>query len=80
MAYTLPPDFAEFAHQQVAAGAFPSEQALVEAAVRDLRDEREQAIESVQRGIESMERGEGAPAEEVFNASASESRLSFERT
>jgi putative addiction module CopG family antidote len=58
---SLPPDLAQFIHDQLAAGKYASESEVVCDAVRLLRD-RESRLESLRseitRGIDQLDRGE----------------------
>lgn len=56
-------DLAQFIEEQVKAGRFPSAEALVEAAVSDLRESTadldEQTIDAINRAEQQLDRGEG---------------------
>jgi Arc/MetJ-type ribon-helix-helix transcriptional regulator len=59
---SYPSDVQQFVEQKLAAGAYPSEQALVIDAVRHLRDQEEDARRfraQLQDRIASLDRGEG---------------------
>jgi Arc/MetJ-type ribon-helix-helix transcriptional regulator len=55
----LPAELAEFVAQEVRAGYYPSEQAMIIELLREMLDERKSAIEGIRRGWESAQRGEG---------------------
>lgn len=64
MSETLPPDLQEFVRQAVANGEFPTEDDVVIAGVRALRElkTRHDALrQDIQVAIEELDRGEGQP-------------------
>ncbi|HEX3871206.1 MAG TPA: hypothetical protein VHV77_12260 [Pirellulales bacterium] len=65
MSLGLPDDLAQFVHDAVSRGAYPTEGALLTEAVRLLR-QREELRRQVQAGIDELDRGEAIPAETVF--------------
>jgi Arc/MetJ-type ribon-helix-helix transcriptional regulator len=55
----LPEDLTEFVAQEVRAGHYPTEQAMIIELLRGMLEERNSAIEGIRRGWESSQRGEG---------------------
>ena len=68
MQVAIPPEFELFARQQVEAGAFPSEEAAVAAALRDHLARVGDLRDDIQRGIASLDRGEGLDGETAITA------------
>lgn len=66
MSDSLPAELAQFVQSEVAAGHYASEAEVLSAAVRLLRDEQNEAIEGIRRGVASMERGEGVTLDEAI--------------
>jgi antitoxin ParD1/3/4 len=64
MAIVFPPEFEQFVHQEVASGKYRSEEEVVCAGLRLLRD-REAKLEALRKDIlpalEQLGRGEGKP-------------------
>jgi Arc/MetJ-type ribon-helix-helix transcriptional regulator len=65
MIVDIPTDLTDFVQQELSSGRNPSEQELVLAGLRILKQERTEAIESIKRGWESAQRGEGIPLDEA---------------
>jgi Arc/MetJ-type ribon-helix-helix transcriptional regulator len=64
MNVTLPPEIARLVNDEVEAGHFPSPQALVIAAILDMRDVDEdelddETIAAINEGLDQADRGEG---------------------
>jgi Arc/MetJ-type ribon-helix-helix transcriptional regulator len=70
----LPEELAKFVAQEVCAGHYPSEQAMIIELLRRMLEDRKSAIEGIRRGWESAQRGEGI---EIADA-ARMLRLEFE--
>ncbi|MEQ8209727.1 MAG: hypothetical protein RH917_07830 [Lacipirellulaceae bacterium] len=64
MSLAFSPDNQQFIEQALSAGTFPSEQALLDEAVAQLR-EREETLAAVREGLAQAERGEGMTVEEA---------------
>jgi len=65
MVVDIPTDLADFIDQELRSGRYPSEQELVVAGLRVLKQERTEAIERIQRGWASVQHGEGIPLDEA---------------
>ena len=68
MQVPIPPEFELFAREQVEAGAFPSAEAAVAAALREHLARVEELRDDVRRGIDSLDRGEGVDGEAALQA------------
>ena len=65
MVVDIPTDLSDFVQQEVNSGRYLSEQELVLAGLRVLKQERTEAIEGIRRGWASTQRGEGIPLDEA---------------
>ena len=65
MVVDIPTDLTDFIEQELRSGRYLSEQELVLAGLRVLKQERIDAIEGIQRGWGSAQRGEGIPLDEA---------------
>ena len=68
MGYQFPPDVEQFVRSELSQKHYASEDDLLVDAVRLLQQEREAAIAGIQRGVESMQQGEGIPLDEAFES------------
>ena len=68
MTLSLPRDVQQFIDEQVKAGHFPSPEAVVEAAIIEMRraDEEldDQTVAAINEGLEQADRGEGVELDE----------------
>lgn len=68
MTLSLPRDIQQFIDEQVKAGHFPSPEAVVEAAIIEMRraDEEldDQTVAAINEGLEQADRGEGVELDE----------------
>lgn len=55
-----------FVEGEVASGRFPSQEEVVLAGLRMLRQDREEAIAGIQQGLAEWQRGGGTPLDEAF--------------
>jgi antitoxin ParD1/3/4 len=65
MTLDLSPQLTDLLRQRMATGLYGSEEEVIMAGLRLIAD-REEALAGIQRGIASMERGEGMPLDEAF--------------
>ena len=65
MTLNLSPQAIGLLNRHMATGRYASEEELIVSGLRTLTD-RDEALAGIQRGIESMERGEGVPLEQAF--------------
>jgi Arc/MetJ-type ribon-helix-helix transcriptional regulator len=65
MVVDIPTDLSDFVQQELSSGRYPTEQELVLAGLRILKQERTEAIEGIKRGWASAQRGEGIPLDEA---------------
>ena len=69
MTVEIPSEFSAFVYEAMQSGSFASEADVVAAGLRLLReqDEKRHALrQDIQVGIDSLDRGEGIPSDEVF--------------
>jgi len=78
MAYQFPPDVELFVQSELDQKRYASEEDLLVEGVRLLQQEREESIAGIQRGIESIERGEGIPLDEAFESLRKKHNLSVD--
>jgi Arc/MetJ-type ribon-helix-helix transcriptional regulator len=65
MVIDIPTDLTDFVQQELSSGRYPSEQELVLAGLRVLKQERTETIEGIEHGWASAQRGEGIPLDEA---------------
>ena len=78
MPYHFPPDVEQFMRSEIDQNHYASKEELLVDALRLLQQERESAIAGIQKGIESMECGEGISLEEAFNSLRKKHNLSVD--
>ena len=61
MNVSIPPEFAAYAREQVAAGRYSSEAEVVAAALKQYIVDREALVTLIEPAIEQLDRGEGHP-------------------
>ncbi len=66
MAQSFPTDIEEFIEREIASGRYASRDEVMLEGIRLLKQDREEALQGVSVGLESMERGEGVPLDEAF--------------
>ena len=77
-AYQFPPDVDAFVRSELDQKHYASRDDLLVDAVRLLQQEREAAIVGIQRGIDSIQRGEGIPLDEAFESLRKKHNLSVD--
>ena len=66
MQLQIPSELTQFVEGEVASGRFPTQEDVVVAGLRLLKQDREDAIAGIQEGIARWRRGEGASLDESF--------------
>jgi putative addiction module CopG family antidote len=62
----IPPDLTQFVSVEVASGHFSTPEEVIVAALRLLKQDRDNAVAGIQEGLAQSHRGEGVPLDEVF--------------
>ena len=63
----LSPDIEEFVASEIASGNFPSQEAVIEHALRMMQREREEAVIGIKAGLEDVAAGRVQPLDEAFD-------------
>ncbi len=66
MAQSFPTDLEEFIEREIASGRYASRDEVMLEGIRLLKQDREEALQGITEGLESMERGEGVPLDDAF--------------
>lgn len=66
MPLDIPPELASFVQQEVSSGRFASQEELMLAGIRLLKQDREEALAGIRQGIAEWRRGEGTSVDDVF--------------
>jgi len=66
MQFDIPAELASFMQQEVSSGRFASQEELMLAGIRLLKQDREEALAGIRQGIAEWQRGEGAQLDDVF--------------
>ena len=66
MQIQIPTELVPFVEQEIASGRFPSQEEMLLAGLRLLKQDRDEAVAGIRQGLAEWRRGEGAPLDEAF--------------
>ena len=67
MQIQIPAELVPFVEQEIACGRFPSQEEMLLAGLRLLKQDRDEAIAGIRQGLAEWRRGAGTPLDEVFS-------------